>query len=167
MSYLFQSCYRRLSCHHQPGTSHHGVFRSFKSGTSSYWRTHKVDQTLRGNRLAQDFFERQLCASYIVRFAAQVVSPLLNQSQLDDSSAVRVSFFIAFCLSCPFTPRPLSIFHSDCAGNPLAPISTGKSQHFHPLALHSSCSWRYFAFFLSWASSHRVSQGTVGFANHR
>ena len=68
---------------------------------------------------------------------------------------------MAFCLCCPFTPRPLNIFHNDCAGNPLAPISTGNSQHFHPLALQSSCNWRYFAFFLSWASSHRVSQGTV------
>ena len=68
---------------------------------------------------------------------------------------------MAFCLCCPFTPRPLNIFHNDCAGNPLAPISTGNSQHFHPLALQSSCNWRYFVYFLSWASSHRVSQGTV------
>ena len=45
-SYLFLSCYRRLSCHHQPGTRCLGVFRSFKSETSSHWRTLTVCQTV-------------------------------------------------------------------------------------------------------------------------
>ena len=94
-------------------------------------------------------------------FGAQVVPPFLNQSHLEDLLAVMFSFYMYFCVCCPFTPRPLNIIHSDCAGNPLGHISTLNSQHFHTLALQSSCNWRYFAFFLSWASSHQVSQGTV------
>ena len=49
-------------------------------------------------------------------FGVQVVSPLLSQSQLDDLSAVRFSFFTAFYLYCPFTPRAPNIFLSDMQG---------------------------------------------------
>ena len=45
------------------------------------------------------------------------------------------------------------------AGKPRSPTSTGKYHVCH--SLHSICRSSYLAYFLSWASWHRVSHGTV------
>ena len=66
-----------------------------------------------------------------------------------------------FCLMFSLIPSAVKSFHSDCAGNPLSPISTGNSQDCHTFSLHSSIRCTYFGAFLSWASSHQVSQGAV------
>lgn len=41
------------------------------------------------------------------------------------------------CLCLPTIPRAVSIFHTDCAGKPLQPTSSGNSQAYHPLSLSS------------------------------
>jgi len=79
----------------------------------------------------------------------QLLSSLFIHNQLDALSAARLSVPTARFLSAPLIPKALNIFHSDCAGNPLAPISTGKSHTRHPFCLHCSCRSEYLAFFLS------------------
>ena len=57
----------------------------------------------------------------------------------------------------PVTHSAENSRHTDRAGDPLHPISTGKFRVFQPLSLHSNRSSSYFDLFLSLVSSH----GTV------
>jgi len=98
---------------------------------------------------------------YVLVVGFQLLSSLFIHNQLDALSLVRLSVPNARFLFAPLIAKALNIFHSDCTGNPLAPISTGKSHTRHPFCLHCSCRLEYLALFLSQASSQRDSQGTV------
>ncbi|KAH3890559.1 hypothetical protein DPMN_014644 [Dreissena polymorpha] len=65
----------------------------------------------------------------------QVLSSLFIHNQLHALSAAGLSLPTALFLSAPLMPKALNILHSDCAGNPLAPISTGRAT----LAVPSLC----------------------------
>jgi len=86
----------------------------------------------------------------------QLFSSFFIYSQLDAFSAACLSFPTALLI-----PNLPSVLHTDWAGNPLHPISTGNSQVLQPRLLHCSCSSVYLPIFLSNGSSHLVSQGTV------
>ena len=74
---------------------------------------------------------------------------------------MRLRLLTVFFLSLPFIPSAVNSFQIDCAGNPLAPISTGNSQAPQPFSWHSSTRLAYFSAFLSCASPTRVSIDTI------
>ena len=79
--------------------------------------------------------------------SAVVASPLLVRSRLPAQIVSAVPYpagwpFCCFsqssccCLVCPpDIPSRVSSFHTDCAGNPLQPTSTGNSHTLHSLSL--------------------------------
>ena len=81
--------------------------------------------------------------------------------QLDARSEAWLSFWIAFRFSLPVVPTAVISRHIDCEQDPLTPTLAGNSQVRHPRCLQRSRSSMYFACFLSYASSHCVSHGTV------
>lgn len=91
----------------------------------------------------------------------QLASSLLFQSQQDALSAASPNLRTAVFLSFPAIPRAVSVFHTDCAGKPLHPTSTGNSQACHPLSLHCPTRSWYLEDFLSCAYPHPSSHGTV------
>ena len=66
-----------------------------------------------------------------------------------------------FFLVRPLSPNAAIILQHEDAGKPRAPTSTEKYHVCHPSLLHSVIRSSYFARLHSWASWHRVSQGTV------
>ena len=60
----------------------------------------------------------------------QLLLLLFNQIQQDDLCAAWPSFLTALLLCIPVTPSAENSRHTDCAGNPLQPISTGKFHVF-------------------------------------
>ena len=82
------------------------------------------------------------------------------QIHQDDRSAASPSLLVVLCVL-PDTPTRVSSFHTDCAGNPLQPTSTGNSHTLHPLSLQSAMRSAYLRLFLSCASSQFSSHGTV------
>ena len=91
----------------------------------------------------------------------QPMSSLLCQSQHEAFSAASPNLCTAFLLFWPLSPILVSRFHTDCAGKPRQPTSTGKSQVCQPFSLQLSTSCWYLLAFLSEASSHPSSHGTV------
>ena len=81
----------------------------------------------------------------------QLFSSRRSHNQLDARSGVWLSLWIVLRLSLPI----------DWEQNFPTPTSMGKSHVCHPLLLHSLRRSVYLAFFLSYASSHLVSHGTV------
>ena len=73
---------------------------------------------------------------YVSVVSVQLFSSLFSHNQLDARSAVRLSFLTALFLSPPVMHTVLNIFHSDCAGKPLTPTSTGKIHARHPRSIH-------------------------------
>ena len=55
-------------------------------------------------------------------------SGFFNHSQLDALSAACPSAFTAALRCLPTMPRELNVVHTDCAGKPRQPTSTGNSQ---------------------------------------
>ncbi|KAH3857219.1 hypothetical protein DPMN_099825 [Dreissena polymorpha] len=82
-------------------------------------------------------------------FSVKLFSSRIIHSQLDALSAACPSLPTALFLSPHLIPMLLSILHTDWAGNPLHPISTGNSQALLPRLLHCSCSSVYFPIFRS------------------
>ncbi|KAH3819822.1 hypothetical protein DPMN_121565 [Dreissena polymorpha] len=66
-----------------------------------------------------------LIRHYVFVAVFQFLSSVFIHNQLDALSAARLSLPTALFLSAPLMPKALNILHSDCAGNPLASISTG------------------------------------------
>ena len=63
-------------------------------------------------------------------------------------------------------PSDVIIFQHDAAGKPRVLTSTGKFHVCHPASLRSNSRSSYLAYFLSWASGHRVSHGTLSPMEH-
>ena len=97
----------------------------------------------------------------LVYDGCQVGSFRRSQSQLDDRSAVFPRARAVVFRTLPLMPSAPSMFHTDCDGKPLQPISTGKIHVFQPLSLQVWASSSYLLFFSSWASSTLSSHGTV------
>ena len=91
----------------------------------------------------------------------QLISFRLSHSQLDARSAAWLSLWIALFLSLPLVPTAVISLHTVWEQKPLTPTSTGNSQVSQPFFLQRSSSSVYLAFYLSEASSHLVSHGTV------
>lgn len=91
----------------------------------------------------------------------QLKSSHLFQSQQKALSAASPNLRAAVFRSLPAIARAVSILHTDCAGKPLQPTSTGNSQVCPPLSLHCWTRSRFLVVFLSEASSHPSSHGTV------
>ena len=66
-----------------------------------------------------------------------------HHSQQEAHSAACAMFCMACFLVCPTMPSLLSVLHMLCAGKPLLPTSTGKTQHFNSLDTHFWCSSSY------------------------
>ena len=81
--------------------------------------------------------------------------------QQDDLSAVSPSFLIVVLRVRNDIPSRVSSFHTDWAGNPLQPTSTGNNHTLDPLFLQSAIRSAYLRLFLSCASSQLSSHGTV------
>lgn len=92
----------------------------------------------------------------------QLNSSHLLQSQQEALSAASPNLQAAIFLIFPAIPRAVNIVHTDCAGKPLQPTSTGNSQVCHPLSLHYWSRSLFLVAFLSEASSQLSSHGTVG-----
>ena len=110
---------------------------------------------------SQDGGSAVVISHYVSVVSFQLFSSFFIHSQLDDLSAAVLSLPTAFFLFAPVMPNEPYIFHSDRAGKPLVPTSTGKSHVIQPHSLHCSMSSEYLARFLLKASSQLVSQGTV------
>lgn len=91
----------------------------------------------------------------------RLTSSLLFQSQQDALSTACPNLRTAVFLSLPATHRAVSVFHTDRAGKPLHPPSTGNSPACHPLSLHCSTRSWYLEASLLYGSSHPSSHGTV------
>ncbi|KAI2647598.1 Autophagy-related protein 20 [Labeo rohita] len=91
----------------------------------------------------------------------QLNSSLLLHNQQEALSAASPILRTVIFLSLPITPMAVSILHTDWAGNPLQPTSTGKSHACQPFPLQSCKRSWYLAFFLSNACSQPSSHGTV------
>ena len=86
---------------------------------------------------------------------------LFNHSQLDVLSTACPSAFTAALRCLPTMPRELNVVHTECAGKPRQPTSTGNSQVCHPRSLRV-CRSVYLAFSIHMTVLwHLSSQGTV------
>ena len=86
---------------------------------------------------------------------------LLHHIHRDAFSACTPVSFMIFFLSLPVMPSIPRVLHTDCAGKPRHPTSTGKHHAFHPFAWHCSTNSWYLSRLRSCASSIRSSCGTV------
>ena len=90
--------------------------------------------------------DQSLCAG--VGF--QLLMLLFNQIQQDDLSAAWPSFLTAVLLCLPVTPGAANSHHTDCAENPLQPISTVESSMFSNLILYTLTGVIIFRSFFHW-----------------
>ena len=74
----------------------------------------------------------------------QLFSSLLSHNQFDAFFVVLLRLLTAVFLSLPFIPKAVKLFQRDCAGKPLAPISTGNNHVFHPFSRHCYTNEVYF-----------------------
>ncbi|KAH3735172.1 hypothetical protein DPMN_041633 [Dreissena polymorpha] len=88
-------------------------------------------------------------------------SSLFRHSHKEADSVSRATTDMARFWTCPVTPSLLKVRHSDCAGKPLQPTSTGKHHAFQPSSVQKSVRAWYFSRFRSKLSSIRSSHGTV------
>jgi len=88
-------------------------------------------------------------------------SSLFRQIHSEAPSVSRTIADKALFRDCPVIPSRLKVRHSDWAGNPLQPTSTGKHHAFQPLSTQLSVRAWYFVSFLSKLSSILSSHGTV------
>ncbi|KAH3725164.1 hypothetical protein DPMN_050999 [Dreissena polymorpha] len=88
-------------------------------------------------------------------------SSLFRHSHKEADSVSRVPTDMTLFRTFPVTPSLLKVRHSDCAGKPLQPTSTGKHHAFQPSSVQVSVRAWYFSRFFSKLSSIRSSHGTV------
>ena len=86
---------------------------------------------------------------------------LFIHNQFEALSAASPTFLRTTLRSLPRIPSLPRALTSDVDTNPLHPTSIGKHVVFHPFSLHCDCRSTYLSRLRSWASSIRLSQGTV------
>ena len=91
----------------------------------------------------------------------QLLMLLFNQIQQDDLSAAWPGFLTAVLLCLPVTPGAANSHHTDCAENPLQPISTVESSMFSNLILYTLTGVIIFRSFFHWPHRIFLFHGTV------